>query len=50
LFAMLRVGSNSLQAAADISPTLGDILVAVFVILLMVTGAIRFRYAQNVTN
>lgn len=50
LFAMLRVGSNSLQAAADISPSLGDILVSVFVILLMVTGAIRFRYAQNVTN
>ena len=45
-FAMLRVGSNSLQAAADISPSLGDVLVAVFVILLMVFGVIRFRYAQ----
>jgi hypothetical protein len=45
---MLRVGSNSLQAGAGISPSLGDILVSVFVILLMVTGAIRFRYAQNV--
>lgn len=50
LFAMLRVGSNSLQASADISPSLGDIIVAVFVILLMVTGVIRFRYAQNVSD
>jgi ABC-type uncharacterized transport system permease subunit len=50
LFSMLRVGSNSLQASAQISPSLGDILVAVFVILLMVTGAIKFRYAQNVTD
>ncbi|WP_420640368.1 ABC transporter permease [Candidatus Poriferisocius sp.] len=50
LFSMLRVGSNSLQASADISPSLGDIVVAVFVILLMVTGAIRFRYAQNVSD
>jgi simple sugar transport system permease protein len=50
LFSMLRVGSNSLQASADISPSLGDILVATFVILLMVTGAIRFRYAQNVSD
>lgn len=50
LFSMLRVGSNSLQASADISPSLGDIIVAVFVILLMVTGAIRFRYAQNVAD
>ncbi len=50
LFSMLRVGSNSLQASADISPSLGDIIVAVFVIVLMVTGAIRFRYAQNVVD
>lgn len=50
LFAMLRVGSNSLQASAGISPSLGDILVAVFVILLMVTGAVSFRYAQNVAD
>ena len=50
LFSMLRVGSNSLQASAEISPSLGDILVAVFVILLMVTGAIKFRYAESAAD
>ena len=47
LFATLRVGSNSLQAAAGVSPTMGDVLIATFVITLMVTGVIRFRYAQS---
>lgn len=47
-FSMLRVGSNSLQAAADVSPSLGDVLVAVFVILLMVFGVIRFRYTETI--
>ena len=47
VFSALRVGSNSLQAAADVSPALGNVLIATFVIVLMVTGAIRFRYAQS---
>lgn len=47
LFSALRVGSNSLQAAAGISPSLGNVLIAIFVTVLMVTGAIRFRYAQG---
>ncbi len=47
LFSTLRVGSNSLQAAAGVSPTMGDVLIATFVITLMVTGVIRFRYAQS---
>ena len=44
LFAILRVGSNNLQAGADLSPAAGDVLVAAFVIMLMVTGVIRFNY------
>ena len=47
IFSTLRVGSNSLQAAAGISSSFGEVLIATFVIMLMVTGAIRFRYAQN---
>lgn len=47
IFSTLRVGSNSLQAAAGISSSFGEVLIATFVIMLMVTGAIRFRYAQH---
>ncbi|MCY3560338.1 MAG: ABC transporter permease [bacterium] len=47
IFSTLRVGSNSLQAAAGISASFGEVLIATFVITLMVTGAIKFRYAQN---
>lgn len=47
IFSTLRVGSNSLQAAAGISSSLGEVLIATFVIMLMVTGAIKFRYAQH---
>ena len=48
LFAILRVGSNNLQAGADLSPATGDVLIAVFVIMLMVVGVIRFSYGELV--
>jgi len=47
-FAILRVGSNSLQAGAGLSPVVGEIVIATFVILLMVTKVIKFRYPENV--
>jgi simple sugar transport system permease protein len=47
-FAILRVGSNSLQAGAGLSPVVGEIVIATFVILLMVTKVIRFRYPENI--
>jgi len=46
-FAVLRVGSNSLQAGAGLAPVVGEIIVAVFVILLMVAGVIKFQYPEN---
>lgn len=47
-FAILRVGSNSLQAGAGLSPVVGEIVIATFVVLLMVTKVIKFRYPENV--
>ncbi len=47
-FAILRVGSNSLQAGAGLSPVVGEIVIATFVVLLMVTRVIRFRYPESV--
>lgn len=47
VFAILRVGSNSLQAGAGLSPAVGEIIVATFVVLLMVSGVIRFQYPEN---
>ncbi|MBL09846.1 MAG: hypothetical protein CL402_04895 [Acidiferrobacteraceae bacterium] len=47
VFAILRVGSNSLQAGAGLSPAVGEIIVATFVVLLMLTGVIRFQYPEN---
>jgi simple sugar transport system permease protein len=47
-FAILRVGSNSLQAGAGLSPVVGEIVIATFVILLMVTKVIKFRYPENI--
>lgn len=47
-FAVLRVGSNSLQAGAGLSPVVGEIVIATFVILLMVTKVIKFRYPESV--
>ncbi|MDH4306404.1 MAG: ABC transporter permease [Acidimicrobiia bacterium] len=47
LFAVLRVGSNSLQAGAGLSPVVGEMIIATFVVLLMVTGVIKFRYPEG---
>ena len=47
-FAVLRVGSNSLQAGAGLSPVVGEIVIATFMILLMVTKVIKFRYPESV--
>jgi simple sugar transport system permease protein len=47
-FAVLRVGSNSLQAGAGLSPVVGEVVIATFVILLMVTKVIKFRYPESV--
>jgi simple sugar transport system permease protein len=46
-FAILRVGSNSLQAGAGLSPAVGEIVIATFVILLMVAKVIRFKYPEG---
>jgi general nucleoside transport system permease protein len=46
LFAFLRVGSNGLQAETALSPTIGEILVATFVVLLLAFRVIRLRYAE----
>jgi simple sugar transport system permease protein len=46
-FAFLRVGSNNLQAGAGLSPVVGEIVIATFVILLMVTKIIRFQYPES---
>jgi general nucleoside transport system permease protein len=49
LFAVLRVGSNGLQVQTGLSPDVGEILVATFVILLLVFRVIRLRYAEAQT-
>ncbi len=46
LFATLEQGSGGLKAAAGISPSLGDVLIATFLILLLVTGVIQSRASQ----
>jgi simple sugar transport system permease protein len=46
-FAILRVGSNSLQAGAGLSPAVGEMVIATFVILLMVAKVIRFKYPEG---
>jgi simple sugar transport system permease protein len=45
-FAMLRVGSNGLQVQTGLSPDIGEILVATFIILLLAFKVIRLRYAE----
>jgi simple sugar transport system permease protein len=47
VFGILRVGSNSLQAAVGLSPSLGVGMVALFVLLLMLGKVIRFRYPES---
>jgi general nucleoside transport system permease protein len=49
LFAILRVGSNGLQVQTGLSPDVGEILVATFVLLLLVFRVIRLRYAEAQT-
>jgi general nucleoside transport system permease protein len=49
LFAILRVGSNGLQVQTGLSPDVGEILVATFVILLLVFRVIRLRYSEAQT-
>jgi ABC-type uncharacterized transport system permease subunit len=46
-FAILRVGSNSLQAGAGLSPAVGEMVIATFVILLMVAKVIKFKYPEG---
>jgi simple sugar transport system permease protein len=46
LFAILRVGSSGLQVQTGLSPDVGEIVVATFVILLLVFRVIRLRYAE----
>jgi ABC-type uncharacterized transport system permease subunit len=46
LFAALRVGSDGLQATTGLSTTVGQILVAVFVVLLLSFRLIRFSYPE----
>jgi simple sugar transport system permease protein len=45
--AVLRVGSNSLQASTGLPPTIGDITVAIFIMLLILGGVIKFRYPES---
>lgn len=45
-FATLRVGSNSLQASTGISPTIGEVLAATLIILLLGFRVIRLQYAE----
>jgi ABC-type uncharacterized transport system permease subunit len=47
LFAILRVGSSSLQASAGLASSVGEILVALLVMMLIVTGVIKFRYPES---
>ena len=46
-FAILRVGSNSLQAGAGLSPSVGEMVIATFLIMLMVARVIKFRYPEG---
>jgi ABC-type uncharacterized transport system permease subunit len=46
LFAALRTGSNGLQATTGISTSMGEVLVATFVILLLAFRVIRMQYAE----
>jgi len=48
-FSILRVGTNSLPAKTGLDPSMGEILVATFVILLLASRVIRLRYAEAAT-
>jgi ABC-type uncharacterized transport system permease subunit len=46
LFAALRVGSDGLQAQTGLSTTVGQILMATFVVLLLAFRLIRLTYPE----
>ena len=46
LFAILRVGSNSLQVSTGLSPTMGEVLAATLIILLLGFRVIRLQYSE----
>jgi simple sugar transport system permease protein len=45
-FAVLRVGSNGLQVETGLSSSVGEVLVATFIFLLLNFHVIRLRYAE----
>ena len=47
LFAILRVGSSSLQASAGLASSVGEVIVALLVMMLIVTGVIKFLYPES---
>jgi simple sugar transport system permease protein len=47
LFAILSVGSNGLEVEAGLSPSMGQILGAVFVIMLLAFHVVRLRYPEG---
>ena len=50
IFAMLTVGSNSLQAVSGLSPMIGNMIVALLVLSLMFFRVIKFRYPENING
>ena len=50
IFAMLSVGSNSLQAITGISPMIGNVFVAMLVLSLMFFKVIKFKYPENING
>ena len=48
-FAILRVGTNSLPAKTGLDASLGEVLVATFVIMLLASRVIKLRYAEAAT-
>ena len=50
IFAMLAVGSNSLQAVSGLSPMIGNVIVALLVLSLMFFRVIKFKYPENING
>jgi general nucleoside transport system permease protein len=46
VFATLRVGSNGLQVSTGLSPTVGEMIVALLIVLLLAFRVIRMQYAE----
>ena len=49
LFAILRVGSNSLQAQTGLSASMAEVIVAIFIVLLLLFKVVRLQYAEAAT-